>query len=50
MAAATGSELLLPAENHFYQLLKFMGDPGIAMLIAVLFAVVVLGAARGKSI
>ncbi|HVF81853.1 MAG TPA: gluconate:H+ symporter [Flavisolibacter sp.] len=50
MGATTGSELLLPHGNYFYRLLKFMGDPGIAMLIAVLFALVVLGAARRKSI
>ena len=50
MAVATGSELLLPKEADLYHLLKFLGDPGIAMLIAVLFALLVLGAARRKNI
>ena len=51
MAASTFSDLFhFNPESSFNQVVKFLGDPGIAMLIAVLCALVLLGPARGTSI
>jgi gluconate transporter len=47
MGAATLSELLTHGKSEPNALIRFMGDPGIAMLIAVLAAIVLLGVARG---
>lgn len=50
MAVATGAELVMHEKTGLYNFIKFIGDPGIAMLIAVLAAVFFLGAARGVGI
>jgi gluconate transporter len=51
MGISTFSELLhLNHGNSFVQIIKFLGDPGIAMLIAVLSALILLGPLRGISI
>jgi Gnt-I system high-affinity gluconate transporter len=47
MAAA--AELFLPMDNVLTPILVFMGNPVMAMLIAVLVALYTLGLARGKS-
>ena len=47
MGFATASTLLLPATSTFTKILLFIGDPGIAMLLALLIAIFVLGIARG---
>ncbi|WP_026994112.1 gluconate:H+ symporter [Flectobacillus major] len=49
MALATASELALPESNYLRHYLKFLGDPSISMLIAVIFAIVMLGVRRGKT-
>ncbi len=50
MATATACDFLEPTGGNVARFIRFVGDPGIAMLIAVLVAVTVLGAARGMSI
>ncbi|HEX8462217.1 MAG TPA: gluconate:H+ symporter [Segetibacter sp.] len=51
MAASTFTVLLhLDSQNKGVQIIKFLGDPGIAMLIAVVSALLLLGPARGISI
>jgi gluconate transporter len=51
MAISTFSDFLhLNKESSVSQVIKFLGDPGIAMLIAVLSALVLLGPLRGVSI
>jgi Gnt-I system high-affinity gluconate transporter/Gnt-II system L-idonate transporter len=47
MGFATASILLLPATSSITKILLFIGDPGIAMLLALLIAIFVLGIARG---
>ncbi len=49
MALATASELALPESNYLRHYLKFLGAPSISMLIAVIFAIVMLGVRRGKT-
>lgn len=44
MGFSTISQMLSPAANP---VIKFLGDPGIAMLIAVLAAIILLGLGRG---
>lgn len=48
IALATLSELFLPATLLLTKILVFLGDPVIAMLLAVLTAIYTLGLARGK--
>lgn len=43
-------ELLIPKQSPVTSALKFLGDPGIAMLLAVLMAIICLGVLRGVSI
>lgn len=50
MAVHTIYELTAPGKTAMGRVLKFIGDPGIALLIAVLAAIFLLGVARGKSI
>lgn len=45
---ATIAEFLLPAEAAILPIISFIGNPVIAMLIAVLVAIYTLGLARGK--
>ena len=45
---ATAADLLLPKDAAILPLVKFIGNPVIAMLIAVLVAIYTLGLARGK--
>ena len=47
MGFATASTLLLPATSAITKIFLFIGDPGIAMLLALLIAIFVLGIARG---
>jgi len=47
MGFASASTLFLPATSSFTKMLQFIGEPGIAMLIALLIAIFVLGFARG---
>ena len=47
MGIATISTLFLPATSTFTKILQFIGDPGIAMLLALLIAIFVLGIGRG---
>ena len=46
MGFATASTLLLPATSSITKILLFIGDPSIAMLLALLIAIFVLGIAR----
>jgi Gnt-I system high-affinity gluconate transporter/Gnt-II system L-idonate transporter len=48
MATATLSELVLPEEAPLRPILGFIGNPTTSLLIAVLFAVFVLGIRRGR--
>lgn len=50
MAVNTVYSLFVPGESRLKSLLSFVGDPGIAMLLAVLAAVLLLGVARGASV
>lgn len=43
MAIATAGELSMPAEAPALKILKFIGDPAVSMLIAVLLALLLLG-------
>jgi Gnt-I system high-affinity gluconate transporter len=47
MGASSLSQMLGAPENGLTPLIKFLGDPAIAMLIAVLAAILLLGTARG---
>ncbi|TDT43891.1 Gnt-I system high-affinity gluconate transporter [Maribacter spongiicola] len=49
IAIAALAPLLLPADLFLTKILVFMGNPAIAMLIAVLVAIYTLGLGRGKS-
>ncbi|APA63907.1 MULTISPECIES: gluconate:H+ symporter [Maribacter] len=49
IAIAALAQLLLPADFFLTKILVFMGNPAIAMLIAVLVAIYTLGLGRGKS-
>ncbi|WP_424002968.1 gluconate:H+ symporter [Maribacter sp. IgM3_T14_3] len=49
IAIAALAPLLLPADFFLTKILVFMGNPAIAMLIAVLVAIYTLGLGRGKS-
>lgn len=49
MLAATLAELALPPNNALLGLAKFMGDPRIALLIAVVFGLWSLGTRGGRS-
>lgn len=48
IALATLMGMLLPEESKILLIVQFVGDPVIAMLISVLFALYTLGLARGK--
>jgi Gnt-I system high-affinity gluconate transporter len=48
IAAATLADLFLPKDSLFPRVIGFLGDPVIAMLIAVLVAIYTLGLRRGK--
>lgn len=50
MGVATMSEFFLDGTSSSLRVLKFIGDPGIAMLIAVIAAIILLGNASGLSI
>ncbi len=50
MAVATLTQLFVGSENQFIKFIQFLGDPGIAMLFAVICAIVLLGLMRGKTI
>jgi Gnt-I system high-affinity gluconate transporter len=47
---ATIAGFILPAENKVLIVLGYIGNPVIAMLLAVLFAIYTLGLARGRNI
>ncbi|WP_405400735.1 gluconate:H+ symporter [Maribacter sp. Asnod2-G09] len=49
IAVAALAQLLLPADFFLTKILIFMGNPAIAMLIAVLVAIYTLGLGQGKS-
>jgi len=49
IAIAALAQLLFPADFLLTKILVFMGNPAIAMLIAVLVAIYTLGLGRGKS-
>ncbi len=49
MGAATIGELTLPAENGVRHFLAFIGEPGVAMLLAVLVAIATLGIGQGRT-
>lgn len=49
IALATVASYALPAESSVLRVLEFIGNPVIAMLIAVLVAIYTLGLARGRS-
>ncbi len=46
MGFATVGELYLTKDSSVFNLLKFIGDPNLSMLIAVLFAILILGIFR----
>ena len=48
IASATLADLFLPEDFYFNPIIYFLGNPVIAMLIAVLVAIYTLGLARGK--
>ena len=48
IAAATLADLFLPEDFYLSPIINFLGNPVIAMLIAVLVAIYTLGLARGK--
>lgn len=48
IAPATAAELTLPADNSFKKVLTFIGDPGVAMLLSVLAAILLLGIFQGQ--
>ena len=48
IASATLADLFLPEDFYFSPIIYFLGNPVIAMLIAVLVAIYTLGLARGK--
>ena len=48
MALAAIAKLYLSEENTFYKLMAFIGDPVIALLLAVLIAIYTLGLRLGK--
>jgi gluconate transporter len=48
MAAATIGEFVLPKESFSLQMLKFIGDASVSMIISFGLAVVFLGLLRGK--
>lgn len=50
MAASAIAKLALPEENTLYQILNFLGDPIMAILLAVLVAIYTLGVNTGKTI
>lgn len=50
MGLATMSELFGNKDGSLVHFIKFIGDPGIAMLLAVLAAVILLGNASGISV
>jgi Gnt-I system high-affinity gluconate transporter len=47
---STVAGFLLPGDNEVRKILGYMGNPVIAMLIAVLFSICTLGLARGRKI
>jgi Gnt-I system high-affinity gluconate transporter/Gnt-II system L-idonate transporter len=47
MGFATIIDFLLPSTSRFVIILKFIGDPGVSMLIALLVALITLGISRG---
>jgi Gnt-I system high-affinity gluconate transporter len=49
IAIAALAQLLLPADFFLTKILIFMGNPAIAMLLAVLVAIYTLGLGRGRS-
>ncbi|APQ16963.1 gluconate:H+ symporter [Maribacter hydrothermalis] len=49
IAVAALAQLLLPPDLFLTKILVFIGNPAIAMLIAVLIAIYTLGLGRGKS-
>jgi gluconate transporter len=49
MAAAAIAKLTMPEDRMLYQFLQFLGDPIMAILIAVLVAIYTLGINTGKS-
>jgi Gnt-I system high-affinity gluconate transporter len=49
MAAATVAVLFPTKQTSLYTFIKFIGDPNIAMLIAVIVAIYLLGIRRGHS-
>ena len=49
IAVAALAQFLLPADFFLTKILVFMGNPAIAMLIAVLVAIYTLGLGRGRS-
>ncbi len=49
IAVAALAQLLLPSDFFLTKILVFMGNPAIAMLIAVLVAIYTLGLGQGKS-
>jgi Gnt-I system high-affinity gluconate transporter len=48
IASATLADLFLPEDFYFNPIIGFLGNPVIAMLIAVLVAIYTLGLSRGK--
>jgi Gnt-I system high-affinity gluconate transporter len=49
IAPATAAELTLPDTSDLRHALAFIGDPGVAMLIALLLAMYLLGKQQGQS-
>ena len=49
MAAAAFAKLTLAENGHLYQILTFIGEPVTALLISLLFGILTLGIARGKT-
>jgi len=50
ITVSTGAGFLLPEDNAIRKMLGYIGNPSIAMLIAVLFSIYTLGLARGRKI
>ncbi|SDJ82351.1 Gnt-I system high-affinity gluconate transporter/Gnt-II system L-idonate transporter [Catalinimonas alkaloidigena] len=50
IAVAAVADLLMPAESPVRQLIDFLGNPSVSLLLAILIAIYTLGLRRGRKI
>lgn len=50
IAGSTILKIFIPQENYYYPLIEFLGNPAIALLVAVLYSIYSLGVYRGEKI